>query len=123
MAILYRDFSFEWKGKKYVITPTTRLLARIERDLDVSFARLMLDMVSGRPKGFVMFQVWGELLRSAGAPVDDDDIAQASEDQHRALSAMLVEMLADPTEKKDDAPPAPVQLKGRKSASIGGATT
>jgi hypothetical protein len=123
MAILYRDFAFEWKGKKHIITPSTRLMARIERDLDVSFARVMMDLAMGRPKGFVLFQIWGELLRSAGADVSDDDIAQANEDQHRALSVMLVEMLSDPSEKKDDAPRAPGPKAKKKPGLTGGATT
>lgn len=76
MVAVFRDITMTWDGVDYVITPSLRLLRRIESS-DVSMADLAVRTSQGRPPIGQFSLVIGTMLRAGGADVTDDDVYSA----------------------------------------------
>lgn len=72
MAV-FRDVKIEWQGKAYEVTPSNRLLRRIEREVPLVayLARASRDTLASET-AFIL----AEFIRSAGGSVDEDEIYQ-----------------------------------------------
>jgi hypothetical protein len=68
---IFREVEIKWGGETYTITPSNRLLRRIEREVPlVSYlARASRDTLASET-AFIL----AEFIRSAGGKVDEDDI-------------------------------------------------
>jgi hypothetical protein len=73
---VFRDVAVEWDGRTYTVTPTNRLMRRIESQ-GVSLLDLVVRCGGPRPPLSELAFVAAELLRSAGATVDEDAVAAA----------------------------------------------
>jgi hypothetical protein len=107
MAGVFRDITIEWDGVDYVVTPSSRLLRRIEAEGDLSLAKMMSDMAQGRPSAYAMAFVLYKLLQSAGAKLTEDDVAAqlmgADVDQASTLSQALAMAISPQPIKKSEA--------------------
>lgn len=70
---VFRDIEIEWQGETYTVTPTNRLLRKIEGE-GVSIAAMFANFNAGKPRYSEFSFVAAELLRSAGWDGDEDDI-------------------------------------------------
>lgn len=107
MAGVFRDVTIAWNGVDYVVTPSNRLLRRIEQE--VSLTKMTYRIVSGEPPQSEMAYVMAELLKSGGATVTEDEVAQAmahgSENEVLAMATALLSAIT---------PTAPVAV-GKKA--------
>ena len=72
---VFRDVTITWGGRDYVVTPSNRLLRRIEQE--VSLTKMQVKLARGEPSVSAMSYVLAELLKSAGAVVTEDEVMQA----------------------------------------------
>jgi len=71
MSKVFRDVDIEWEGEKYVLTPSNRLLRRIEDE--VSLTKLFNEAQNGNLSIFALSYVVCELLKAAGVKDIDED--------------------------------------------------
>ena len=71
---VWRDVSIVFRGESYTITPSVRLLMRIEQD--VSLSGILMAWGQGKPQVMAMSFLIAELLKAAGAKVTADDVMQ-----------------------------------------------
>jgi len=85
MAAIFSEIEIELKGVAYTVTPTMRLINRIEQD--VSLAKLAYRVASGDAPFSHVAMVLGHILRADGCRETDEDILEAllSEDGGQAL--------------------------------------
>ena len=74
MSAVFREIQLGWRGKQYSITPTMKLLNKIEQD--ISLSELAYRMSVGKVPMSQLAVVIGVMLRSAGAKVTDDEVYQ-----------------------------------------------
>lgn len=88
MGAVFRDLNVEWGGRRYVVTPSNRLLRRIEGGPDgVSLIGMSQDAARGQPKMSQIAYVVAVLLQSAGCEVTEDEVLAAMTDPARAVQA------------------------------------
>lgn len=112
MSGVFRECTLEWKGQKYVFTPTMNLLRMIERgdgNGPVCLLNLMNDASNGKPQ--ISFIAWlvHMVMTYAGAKVSEEDLYKAmmlnqdgASDLYRVVIAAISPSVSD--EKKDEAP-------------------
>ena len=107
MSGVFRDITIEWGGEPFVVTPSSRLLRRIEAEGDLSLAKMMSDMAQGRPSAYAMAFVLFKLLQSAGAKLTEDEMAAALMGadiaEATALSTALATCISPQPIKKSEA--------------------
>lgn len=72
MAV-FRDVDIEWGGRSWRVTPSNRLLRRIEAE-DVSLQYMLAELQRGRVKLSHLAFVMATTLRDAGADVTEDEM-------------------------------------------------
>ena len=114
---VFRDTSIEWAGKTYTLTPTMRLLHKIEAGDQsknigpISLARVTADAMSAQPQLAKMSHVVELVMRDAGAKdFTEDEFYQemTSGDRTAAIECwhLIVQAISPmPKEGKDDAVP------------------
>lgn len=102
MAAIFEPVTIGWDGKEYTITPTMRLLNRVEQH--VSISAMAHAMAMGEPRITHLATAVAVFLQSAGVKVTDEEVYQvlmhAEPDEIYATSNAIVEG-AFPV-KKDD---------------------
>ncbi len=106
MAAIFEEVTLEWNGQTYTVTPTYRMIQRIEQD--VSIAGISQRLAEGNPPMSHIASVVGVLLRAAGAQVEDSDIyekmlTELEPDQIRELAEVVVSAFV-PTSKNSNSP-------------------
>lgn len=124
MAV-FRDVTINWAGNDYVVTPSNRLLRRIEGE-GISFTHMISRIANGEPPISEVSFVIAEFLKSAGAKVTEDDIyaeimaalSRGDGDAFANLAVSVVEAISpqEPDAKKPadlaaSRPKAPVRSK------------
>jgi hypothetical protein len=71
---VFRDVTITFRGQAYTVTPSNRMIRRLEQD--VSISRMMVGWSKGEPLLGATCYVLAEMLRSAGARVTEDDVLQ-----------------------------------------------
>jgi len=112
MQFVQREFTITWKGREYTFTPTLRLLRQIEAEGNLSIMSVAAEAANGRPQTFLLAFLLSRVLRAAGVPVTEDELAAelwggnaASAEEVLNLYAAVMGMLAPVVdEKKPDAP-------------------
>lgn len=124
MTGVFRELEIDWGGETYRVTPSNRLLRRIEGG-GVSFPEIIDSVASGKPKVAQVCFVVSEFLKAAGADVSEDDIydgamtalAQGDEKAFINLAAVVVEAIAPKgldVKKPQDRKPRSKTKKSRK---------
>lgn len=115
---VFRDIPVEWEGRTYTLTPSNKLLRKIEMGGNISLPQLAQGIVQGRPQLGVLSYVIAELLVAAGVQgVDEDRIlhkmVNTTSDEVSRLSLLVVQFLNPPEqdEKKPEAPAASKAVK------------
>ena len=106
MAAVFEEVELEWEGNIYKVTPTYRMIQRIEQD--VSIAGISQRLAEGNPPMSHIASVVGVLLRSAGVQVDDGDIyakmlTELDAEQITQLAEVVVSAFV-PRSKNSDSP-------------------
>lgn len=70
---VFREVEIVWRGKRYAVTPTNRLLRQIEGQ-GISLAHMLTRIGSGQPPISEVALVAAELLKAGGAKVTEDEI-------------------------------------------------
>lgn len=115
MPKVFRDIDIEWQGERYTLTPSNRLLRRIEQE--VSLTGLFNDAQAGRLSVPNLAYVVCEFLKAAKVPnVDEDgiygDLMSDMANNNGRTVMQMVEVIAtamsppDEDEKKPVAAPA-----------------
>jgi hypothetical protein len=73
MAVI-RDVTLTYGGCDYVVTPTNRLMRRIEAEDGINLVQLALDLARAKAKASTLAYVGAELLKAGGAKVTEDDV-------------------------------------------------
>lgn len=87
---VFREVAIDWKGRTYHVTPSNKLLRRIEME-GISIAGLVNDFQKGEPKLFCVAYVMAVLLQSAKANVTEDDVAavlMGSQDEAKVMTLL-----------------------------------
>lgn len=112
MAI-FRDVTIEWEGETYTVTPSNRLLRKIEGE-GISLTHMVQRVASGEPPVSEVAFVTAEFLRSAGAKVSEDDIYKGimvalSEGDQQAFANLAISIVEaiTPTAIDEKKPKAP----------------
>ena len=107
---VFREVEMEWGGKSYTVTPSNKLLRRIEGE-GISLVHMAERVSRGKPPLSELAYVIATLLQQGGAKVTEDDIysglmeADGSPDIVRlAENTMLAIFPRDVAGKKPDAP-------------------
>lgn len=119
---VFREVDITWQGETYTVTPSNKLLRRIEREVPlVSYlARASRDTLASET-AFILC----EFIRSAGGRVDEDEIYEAlmadlyeSKGQgYFAIAAQLCDAIVPPGSVKNlPAPDAEPGKKKKKAA-------
>lgn len=112
MAAIFQEIQLGWGGEQYSITPTMKLLNKIEQD--VSLARLAHRMSVGDVPMSQLACVIGTLLRAAGANASDEEVySEMMTGEPGAIQDMAstVMLAVFPQPKKSEAPPKPKAKK------------
>ncbi len=88
MAAIFREVELTWQGEAYTVTPTYRLIQRVEQR--VSIAGLASRIQSGEPPLTQIAFVLAALLNAAGADVDEEDVYT---ELHAAQDAAAVQQM------------------------------
>lgn len=72
---VFREVEIAWGGVDYQVTPSNRLLRRIEAN-DVIISRMIAHLQTGHPPVGQMAFVIATLLQSAGAKVTEEEILE-----------------------------------------------
>jgi len=100
---VWRDVNITFRGEAYTVTPSVRLLMRIEQD--VSLSAILMAWGRGEPKVMAMSYVLAELLKAGGAKVTADDVMQEIAHNGQDGMALLAALVAAITPAApDDAP-------------------
>lgn len=106
MAAVFRDVTIHFRGRDYTVTPSNRMIRRLEND--VSISKMMIAWARGEPLLGAMCYVLAEMLRGAGASVTEDDVLQevshAGQDGI-ALLGLVMEALTPAAPEKADPDP------------------
>ena len=116
---VFREMVVEYKGVEYTLVPSNKLLRRIERE--VSLAEVFAQLAKGRPRISDCAFLICELLNSAGADTDEDEVlADLMQDfasnEGRGFAAIMQqfgEALQGP-EESEPAKKKPTKSKRRK---------
>lgn len=121
MAV-FRDVDMAWQGKTYTVTPSNRLLRRIEGE-GISLTHMISRISKGEPPISETCYVVAELLRSGGADVTEDDVygevmtalAEGREDAFANMAVAVVEAISPQglTGKKPEAREEKPQRKAK----------
>lgn len=124
MLKVFRDIDIEWEGERYTLTPSNRLLRRIEGE--VSLTKLFNDAQAGQLSMSNLAYVVCEFLKAAKVPIVNEDgiygdlMADMANNDGRTVMQM-VEVIAtamsppDIDEKKPLAAPA-TPKQGKKAS-------
>jgi len=74
MAAIFKEVTLGWGGEEYSVTPTMRLLNKIEQD--ISLSEMAYRMSVGKVPMSQLAVVIGTMLRSAGAKASDEEVYQ-----------------------------------------------
>jgi len=109
---VFRDVEIEWGGKSYSVTPSNRLLRKIESE-GISLTHMIGRVADGQAPISEVSYVVAEFLKSAGAKVTEDEVygyimetmADGDEDGFATLAVAVVEAITPKglTGKKPDA--------------------
>ena len=123
MAV-FRDVTIQWDGEEYVLTPSNRLLRRIEGE-GISLPHMISRIGKGEPPISEVCYVMAEFLKSAGAKVSEDDIygevmtslAGGDENGFANMAAAIVEAISpeEPGKKPKALAEKPQSKAGAKS--------
>jgi len=90
---VFRDLDIEWRGQVVTVTPSNRVLRRIEGQ-GISLVRMLQRVHEGNPPVSEICYVVSELLRTGGAEVTEDEVYQeamaAMESDANALAKLAV---------------------------------
>lgn len=121
MAV-FREIEMKWDGETYVVTPSNRILRRIEGE-GISLSHMISRVAEGQPPISEVCFVMAELLNSAGAEVTEDDIygevmTELSNGNDKAFANMalaIVEAISPQglTGKKPEGQPVKPRQKGK----------
>jgi len=126
MAKVFRDIDIVWEGERYTLTPSNRLLRRIESE--VSLTKLFNDAQNGELSVPNLSYVVCEFLKAAGVKgIDEDaiygDLMADMANNNGALIMQMVEVIAtamsppDADPKKPAAAPAKPKAGSKKAAN------
>lgn len=117
---VFRDVDIEWQGRKWTVTPSNRLLRRIEGE-GISLSHMITRVAKGEPPVSEVCYVMAELLQSAGAEVTEDEIygevmTALANGEERAFADMAVQIVEaiSPQEMTGKKPGAPAGEKPRR---------
>lgn len=119
MSKVFRDIDIEWQGERYTLTPSNRLLRRIEQE--VSLTKLFTQAQDGELSVANLSYVVCEFLKAAGVKgVDEDavygDLMADLQGGGETVMAM-VEVIAtavSPPEPADPKKPSAAQEKPKR---------
>lgn len=122
---VFREVTIPWKGTDYVVTPSNKMLRRIEGE-GISLPHMIARIGGGEPPLSEVSYVVAEFLKSAGCDVGEDDVygevmtalSNGQEEAFASLALAIVEAISPAAmdEKKSEAPAGKPQPKaGAKS--------
>jgi hypothetical protein len=94
MAGIFRDVAMEWEGQTYHVTPSNKLLRRIEGQ-GVNIAATMKGLASGTVSVSSLAFIAAELLKAGGADVTEDQTYGALMGGDEARVNRLATMVAE----------------------------
>lgn len=120
MPKVFRDIDIEWEGQRYTLTPSNRLLRRIESE--VSLTGLFNDAQAGRLSVPNLAYVVCEFLKAAKVPnIDEDgiygDLMQDMANNDGAVVMQMVEVIALAMSPPDQDPKKPAAAPATPKAS------
>lgn len=93
MAV-FRDVDIAWGGRTWRVTPSNRLLRRIEAE-DVSLQFMLAELQRGRVKLSHLAFVMATVLRDAGATITEDEmLAEMVAGDQAAVFGLATQVLA-----------------------------
>lgn len=104
---VFREVTLEYKGKEYTLTPSNKLLRKIEGDGEISLAHTVARLGTGKPPVSEIAYIVTMLLSAAGVPnADEDEIyGELMNDcltnegkQFAAMSGKIVEIISPPSD-------------------------
>ena len=108
MSAVFREIQLGWCGKQYSITPTMKLLNKIEQD--ISLSELAYRMSVGKVPMSQLAVVIGVMLRSAGAKATDEEVYQemmtGDAEAVQGMAAAVMEAVFPQPKKSDPSNPA-----------------
>jgi len=115
--MIFRDVAIEWQGRDVVVTPSNRLMRRIEAEDGVNLVQLAIDMSRAKAKTSVLAFVGAELLKAGGAEVTEDDVrAYLMGSDVKGVKAFLTAVMSAIIPTDDDGKkPAPLAAKTQKA--------
>lgn len=126
MAV-FRDLDMSWQGKTYTVTPSNRLLRRIEGEVG-SLTSMIAKIGAGEPPVSETCYVVAELLKAGGADVNEDEVygevmtalANGQEEAFAEMAVSVVEAISPQgltgkkPEAREEKPKAKKASKSRK---------
>lgn len=119
---VFREIDIEWGGETYHVTPSNRLLRRIEGE-GISLAHMITRVSEGQPPISEVCYVMEQLLKTGGAEVSEDEIydevmcelSDGKDDAFARMALAIVEAISPQgmTGKKPEAPAGKPQRKGK----------
>lgn len=92
MAVVFQDIQLSWNGAEYTVTPTFKLIQRIEQRYSITATAQR--MTEGDTPLSHVAGIVGELLRSAGADVSDEEVfAEMFAGDQEAVQAMAIALI------------------------------
>ena len=76
MTGVFREVTIAWGDKDYTVTPSNKLLRRIEGAGDISIPAMAFAFGQKKPRMSEAAFVIAELLKAAGATVNEDEVFQ-----------------------------------------------
>lgn len=120
---VFREVTINWGGADYHVTPSNRILRRIEGE-GISLTHMISRVAKGEPPVSEVCYVVAEFLKSAGANVTEDDIygevmtalADGDETAFANLAVAVVEAISpqEPDGKKPEAPAGKQKAKSKR---------
>lgn len=105
---VFRELSIIWKGQTYTLTPSNKLLRKIEGE-GINLARMMQEAEAGQPSLSYFAGFLAMMMQAAGAEVSEDDMfGELVNDPDGAMKlagSLFEAILPSPAEaKKPEAP-------------------
>jgi hypothetical protein len=114
---VFRDVTIKWHGTDYVVTPTMRLLRRIENE-QVSLTDIAVRASQGKPPVSHIALVLSVLLQSAGAPhCSEDEVFQELIEGNEKQVLALVTATLQAFSPGDESSPGKRAARARQSKS------
>lgn len=112
---VFREVEIEWGGRSYTVTPSNRLLRRIEREVPV--LNMLRDFEREIIKPSELAFVLAEFLKAGGANVDEDDLFGALVGADAAATFVLAEQVLTALIPVDPAGKKPVAAGKKRRAT------